>query len=72
VTSPHLSAQATASGGISFTGLLTVVFITLKLLGFISWSWWYVTILLWLPAAIILGILALFGLGVLIYTLVKG
>lgn len=29
-------------GGVGFTGLLTIVFITLKLLGVINWSWWWV------------------------------
>ena len=32
----------TASGGIGFTGLLTIVFIVLKLIGVIKWSWWWV------------------------------
>lgn len=30
------------SGGVSFLGLLTLIFITLKLMGYISWSWWWV------------------------------
>lgn len=30
------------SGGIGFTGLLTIAFIVLKLTGFIHWSWWWV------------------------------
>jgi len=30
------------TGGIGFFRLLTIVFITLKLTGFISWSWWLV------------------------------
>lgn len=34
--------KTTSSGGIGFSGLLTIVFITLKLLGVISWSWWWV------------------------------
>jgi hypothetical protein len=36
------------SGGIGFCGLLTIVFITLKLCGVIDWSWWWV----WSPALI--------------------
>ena len=28
-------------------GLLGVVFVTLKLLGFITWSWWWVTAPFW-------------------------
>lgn len=31
-----------SSGGIGFFGLLTIVFIVLKLTGYIDWSWWWV------------------------------
>jgi hypothetical protein len=30
------------SGGVGFVGLLTIVFIVLKLTGYIAWSWWWV------------------------------
>jgi hypothetical protein len=30
------------AGGIGFFGLLTIVFITLKLTDYIDWSWWWV------------------------------
>lgn len=36
-------------GGIGFGGLLTIVFITLKLTGYIDWSWWIVLSPLWVP-----------------------
>ena len=39
-----------ASGGIGFTGLLTIVFIILKLCGIIEWSWWWVLSPLWISA----------------------
>lgn len=38
-------------------GMLTLLFIAFKLLGVISWSWWWVLSPLWLPAAIALAIL---------------
>lgn len=41
-----------ASGGIGFGGLLTIVFIVLKLTKVIDWSWWWVTCPLWIPIAI--------------------
>ena len=44
------------SGGIGFTGLLTVLFVALKLLGVISWKWVWVLCPLWI-SAIMLGIL---------------
>jgi hypothetical protein len=51
------SRGSSASGGIGFFGLLTIVFITLKLLDVIHWSWWYVLMPMWLPLAIVLAIL---------------
>jgi len=51
---------ATSSGGIGFAGLLTIVFITLKLIGYINWSWWWVLSPLWISfgAAILILLLA--------------
>lgn len=36
------SSSSSSSGGIGFVGLLTIVFIALKLIGYIDWSWWWV------------------------------
>lgn len=44
---------------IGFCGLLTVLFIGLKLGGVIAWSWWWVLSPLWIPAVVALAILAL-------------
>ena len=44
------------SGGIGFFGLLAIVFITLKLTGYITWSWWWVLAPLWMPISVILVI----------------
>lgn len=38
---------STHTGGISFMGLLTILFIALKLTGYIQWSWWWVLAPLW-------------------------
>jgi hypothetical protein len=43
-----MSDNNTSSGGIGFSGLLTIVFITLKLCDVIDWSWWWVLSPLWL------------------------
>lgn len=42
------------SGGIGFTGLLTIVFITLKLTNYIDWSWWWVLSPVWIGLAVFL------------------
>ena len=49
-----------SSGGIGVLGLLGVVFVTLKLLGKITWSWWWVTAPFWGGLALIL-VLLVFG-----------
>jgi len=49
------SSNATGSG-IGFTGLLTIVFVTLKLLGKIDWSWWWVLSPLWISATVVIGV----------------
>jgi hypothetical protein len=41
-------SSSSSSGGIGFTGLLTIVFIVLKLTGYIAWSWWWVLSPLWI------------------------
>ena len=46
-----------SSGGIGFFGLLTIVFIVLKLMGIISWSWWWVFSPAWIPFAVVMVIL---------------
>lgn len=48
----------TKSGGIGFLGLLTILFIGLKLTNYIDWSWWWVLAPMWLPVAVVLGVMA--------------
>ena len=45
--------------GPGFLGLLTIVFITLKLTGYIAWSWWWVLSPLWIGFAISFTFLAI-------------
>lgn len=45
--------------GIGLGGLLFIVFLTLKLCGVITWSWWWVTAPLWGPFAIIVVFVAI-------------
>ncbi len=40
----------------SFVGALAILFIALKLLDKIDWSWWWVLSPLWIPIGIVLGI----------------
>ena len=59
-------SSSSSSSGIGFFGLLTIVFITLKLLNVIDWSWWWVLAPLWIPTSIVLIILFIIGIAFLI------
>lgn len=55
-------SNSSSSSGVGFLGLLGVMFVGLKLTGYIDWSWWWVTAPFWggfvfVIAAAILGFL---------------
>ncbi len=52
--------MADSNNSIGFAGMLTVLFIGLKLTGYIAWSWWWVLSPLWIG----------FIIGLIIFTLV--
>ena len=41
---------------VSFLGMLTILFIGLKLTGYVNWSWWWVLAPLWIPIVVVCGI----------------
>ena len=43
-----------STGGVSFSGLLTILFVGLKLAHVINWSWWWVLSPLWMEAALLI------------------
>ncbi len=47
------------SGGISFSSLLTILFITLKLTNTIDWSWWWVLSPILIPIIIAIPLILL-------------
>jgi hypothetical protein len=70
------SSTSNRSGGIGFLGMLTILFIGLKLTGYIDWSWWWVLSPIWIPVVLI-GIILAVGyfaatLIFLVRTIVKG
>ncbi|GEM_PF-402836 len=66
-----MSKESSSSGGIGFVGLLTIVFIVLKLTNYIDWSWVWVLSPLWLSVCFVVVILILYLLGVLVIALYK-
>jgi len=53
-----MSSNSSNSGGIGFVGLLTILFVGLKLTGYITWSWLWVLSPIWIMAILVI-ILAL-------------
>lgn len=53
--------------GVGICTVLFLIFLVLKLIGVITWSWWWVTSPLWIPVA--LGLL-LFLIMFLIYLVI--
>ena len=60
-------SQNNTSGGIGFFGLLTIVFVVLKLTGVINWSWWLVTAPIWGSVMLWLSVVAI----ILIFYILK-
>jgi hypothetical protein len=54
-----MSEKTPPSNGIGFVGLLTILFIGLKLTGFIDWSWWWVISPLWIAALFVVLLVGL-------------
>jgi hypothetical protein len=57
------------SNGIGLGMILFLIFMTLKLTGNITWSWWYVTLPLWGP--LLLGIVLIGIAGLSLYNKYK-
>lgn len=48
-----MAEQVKISGGIGYGGLLTIVFIVLKLCGVIAWKWIWVLAPMWISIAVV-------------------
>lgn len=55
------NSNSSSAGGIGFVGLLTIVFIVLKLTDYIDWSWWWV-----LSPVLIVSALVAFVLSIVV------
>lgn len=49
------NASPSTTGAIGVFGLLGIVFVVLKLTGFIDWSWWWVTAPFWGGCALVVA-----------------
>lgn len=57
-----INSTSTSSGRSGFVGLLIIVFIVLKLTGYIAWSWWWVLSPIWISCGLALILIAIFFL----------
>jgi hypothetical protein len=65
-----MSKERTSASGIGFAGMLSILFIGLKLTNYIDWSWWWVLSPLWIGLAFILAILIMVAMWVMIRRLI--
>jgi hypothetical protein len=52
-------SSSSSSSGIGFTGLLTVLFVGLKLTGYIAWPWVWVLSPLWISFLFLIAIIGI-------------
>lgn len=58
------SNSASSAVGTGLEGALAILFIGLKLTGYISWSWWWVLSPLWVPSLlVVVGLLLMIVVG---------
>ena len=63
-------STTTTSSGMSFTSVLGLIFVVLKLCGVINWSWVWVLSPFWIPLCIVFAILAIGIVGMSIASLI--
>lgn len=51
---------------VTFPGLLTILFVALKLTDTIAWSWWWVLAPMWIPAAVAIVLFVAIGTAAVI------
>jgi len=66
-----MGEESSSGRGIGFVGLLTILFIGLKLTNHIGWSWWWVLSPLWIIALFAILILMIGGFILLIIYLLE-
>jgi hypothetical protein len=62
---------SSSSGGLGFTGALTILFIGLKLGHVINWSWWWVLSPIWISFLIVCAIILIVAIVAAIAQIIK-
>lgn len=69
-----MSSSKSKTASFPILGILGLIFVTLKLaeIGVVAtWSWWAVLSPFWIPLAIVLGIFAVVGVGMVFAAMFK-
>lgn len=64
-------SNSNSTSSFSLATVLFLIFLTLKLTNFITWSWWWVTAPLWIPVIIIIAFFTLYGFCALLINAMK-
>ena len=57
--------KSTSSSGIGFFGLLAILFIALKLTGYITWSWLWVLAPIWITFIMVVFVIIIAGIVII-------
>ena len=57
-----MSNTTKVQGSFPFLSILCLIFITLKLTGYIAWSWLWILAPIWIPISIILVVFVMVGM----------
>lgn len=64
--------RTNSDGGVGLSGLVFVVFLTLKLCDKIDWSWWWVTCPLWGPLALLsIGVALILAVKLILFPIIS-
>ena len=69
-----MSSSKSKTASFPILGILGLIFVTLKLAEIgvvVTWSWWWVLSPFWIPLAIVLGIFAVVGVGMVFAAMFK-
>jgi len=64
-------SETTYNGGLSFTSILTLIFVLCKLTHYIDWSWWWVLSPILIGAAFGFLVLAIIAIIVVVAAVLK-
>ena len=62
-----MGKSSSSTHGIGFPGLLAILFIALKLTGYIDWSWWLVLSPIWIGVVIVVAFVFLVAFGAAVF-----